>query len=100
MVGGYLTFSGVAKARWGRTSLAEALPVRILDIDDHVELSAGAGPMVVQELLVVAGLAAPPGSRGGRGTVSCSTSSSDQWPGRTPPSRPVVGDLASTADAR
>ena len=48
MVGGYLTFSGVdAKARWGRTSLAQALPVRILDIDDRVELPAGAQPSVV-----------------------------------------------------
>jgi len=53
MVGGYLTFSGVdAKARWGRTSLAQALPVRILDIDDRVELPAGAQPSVVAQHLV------------------------------------------------
>ena len=45
MVGGYLTFSGIdAKARWGRTPLAEALPVEILDRDDRVELPAGAAP--------------------------------------------------------
>lgn len=59
MVGGYLTFSGVdAKARWGRTSLAQALPVRILDIDDRVELPAGAEPTVLQQHPVVAGLEA------------------------------------------
>lgn len=57
MVGGYLTFSGVdAKARWGRTSLAQALPVRILDIDDRVELPAGAQPSVVAQHGIVAGL--------------------------------------------
>lgn len=59
MVGGYLTFSGVdAKARWGRTSLAQALPVRILDIDDRVELPAGAEPIVVRQHPVVSGLEA------------------------------------------
>ena len=59
MVGGYLTFSGVdAKARWGRTSLAQALPVRILDIDDRVELPAGARPSVTGEHPIVVGLEA------------------------------------------
>lgn len=58
MVGGYLTFSGVdAKARWGRTSLAQALPVRILDIDDRVELPAGAQPSVTGPHPIVDGLA-------------------------------------------
>jgi uncharacterized membrane protein len=58
MVGGYLTFSGIdAKARWGRTPLAEALPVQVLDRDDRVELPAGVEPVVVREHAVVAGLA-------------------------------------------
>lgn len=57
MVGGYLTFSGIdAKARWGRTPLAAALPVEVLDRDDRVELPAGAQPTVVGEHEVVAGL--------------------------------------------
>ncbi|MFI7706159.1 glutamine amidotransferase [Nonomuraea sp. NPDC049480] len=48
MVGGYLSFSGIdAKARWGRSPLAAALPVTILDRDDRVELPAGAEPKVV-----------------------------------------------------
>jgi uncharacterized membrane protein len=59
MVGGYMTFSGVdAKARWGRTSLSAALPVRILDRDDRVELPAGAAPVTVAEHPITAGLAA------------------------------------------
>ena len=57
MVGGYLTFSGIdAKARWGRTSLAAALPVEVLDRDDRVELSAGSEPTVVGAHPIVAGL--------------------------------------------
>jgi uncharacterized membrane protein len=58
MVGGYMTFSGVdAKARWGRTPLAEALPVTVLDRDDRVELAAGAAPQTVAEHPITAGLA-------------------------------------------
>ncbi|TQS40187.1 glutamine amidotransferase [Cryptosporangium phraense] len=46
-IGGYLSFSGIdAKARWGRTPLAAALPVEVLDRDDRVELPAGAVPEV------------------------------------------------------
>ncbi len=57
MVGGYMTFSGIdAKARWGRTALAEALPVEVLDRDDRVELSAGATPTVDASHPVVDGL--------------------------------------------
>lgn len=57
MVGGYLTFSGIdAKARWGRTPLAEALPVTVLDRDDRVEIAAGATPTVLGEHAVTAGL--------------------------------------------
>ncbi|MFF7391230.1 glutamine amidotransferase [Streptomyces scabiei] len=57
MIGGYLTFSGIdARARWGRTPLAAALPVAMLDRDDRVELPAGAVPEVVGGHPVVAGL--------------------------------------------
>jgi uncharacterized membrane protein len=48
MIGGYLTFSGIdARARWGRSPLAAALPVEILDRDDRVELPGGARPSVL-----------------------------------------------------
>ena len=58
MVGGYLTFSGIdAKARWGRSPLAEALPVEVLDRDDRVELPAGSTPNVVAQHDIVASLA-------------------------------------------
>ncbi|MFF0159773.1 glutamine amidotransferase [Streptomyces sp. NPDC005263] len=57
MVGGYLTFTGIdAKARWGRTPLAAALPVSLHDRDDRVELPAGAAPHVVARHAVVDGL--------------------------------------------
>jgi uncharacterized membrane protein len=57
MVGGYLTFSGIdAKARWGRTPLAPALAVTVLDRDDRVELSAGAAPITVGSHAITAGL--------------------------------------------
>lgn len=50
MVGGYLTFSGIEpKARWGRTPLAQALPVVVLDRDDRVEMPGGEGPAVVAD---------------------------------------------------
>jgi len=54
MVGGYLTFSGIdAKARWGRSPLAVALPVEILDRDDRVELPAGRAPSVTSRHEIV-----------------------------------------------
>lgn len=57
MVGGYLSFSGIdAKARWGLSSLAAALPVTILDRDDRVELPQGAEPKVVGDHAVVSEL--------------------------------------------
>ncbi|MBZ3901193.1 glutamine amidotransferase [Streptomyces griseiscabiei] len=57
MIGGYLTFSGIdARARWGRTPLAAALPVTLLDRDDRVELPSGAVPEAVGRHPVVAGL--------------------------------------------
>ncbi|MDO9397810.1 MAG: glutamine amidotransferase [Herbiconiux sp.] len=56
MVGGYMTFSGIdAKARWGRSPLAEALPVGVLDRDDRVELPAGAAPQLVDAHPITAG---------------------------------------------
>ncbi|MCS5732288.1 glutamine amidotransferase [Herbiconiux daphne] len=57
MVGGYMTFSGVdAKARWGRTPLAAALPVTVLDRDDRVELPAGAAAETRAPHPITAGL--------------------------------------------
>ncbi|MGD8193130.1 glutamine amidotransferase [Herbiconiux sp. P18] len=57
MAGGYLTFSGIdAKARWGRTALASALPVGVLDRDDRVELPAGAVPRVLAPHPITDGL--------------------------------------------
>lgn len=57
MVGGYMSFSGIdAKARWGRTSLADALPVRMLDRDDRVELPSGVEPCVSAPHPIVAAL--------------------------------------------
>lgn len=45
MIGGYLTFTGIdAKGRWGRSPLAAALPVTLLDRDDRVELPSGTEP--------------------------------------------------------
>ncbi|RFA18983.1 glutamine amidotransferase [Subtercola boreus] len=57
MIGGYLTFSGIdAKARWGRTPLAEALAVTVLDRDDRVELPAGATPRTTTAHPITEGL--------------------------------------------
>ncbi|GAA3776173.1 glutamine amidotransferase [Streptomyces phyllanthi] len=57
MVGGYLTFSGIdARARWGQSPLAVALPVSMADRDDRVELPAGAEPEVVRDHGIVRGL--------------------------------------------
>ena len=45
MVGGYMSFAGKGgQARYGRTRLAEALPVEIADGDDRVETPDGAVP--------------------------------------------------------
>ncbi|WP_440708979.1 glutamine amidotransferase [Herbiconiux sp. YIM B11900] len=57
MVGGYLSFSGIdAKARWGRSPLAEVLPVTMLDRDDRIELQSGPGATVTGEHPITAGL--------------------------------------------
>lgn len=57
MIGGYLTFTGIdAKGRWGRTPLAEALPVTLLDRDDRVELPGGARPAVAHDHTITAGI--------------------------------------------
>jgi uncharacterized membrane protein len=57
MVGGYMTFSGIdGKARWGRTPLAEALPVTVLDRDDRVELTSGMVPRVTTAHPITRGL--------------------------------------------
>ena len=47
MIGGYMSFSGVdAKARYGKTALAKALPVELLEIDDRCEIPSGVIPIV------------------------------------------------------
>lgn len=49
MVGGYMSFSGIdGKARFGSSPLAPVLPVRMLDIDDRVEVPQGVTPEVVE----------------------------------------------------
>lgn len=45
MVGGYMSFSGIgAKARYGMTALADALPVTVLSSDDRMEQPQGVAP--------------------------------------------------------
>ncbi len=57
MVGGYMSFTGIdAKARFGASPLATALPVTMMDSDDRVERPAGVEPRVVAEHIVVQGL--------------------------------------------
>lgn len=47
MIGGYLSFTGYrGMARYGRTALASALPVSMLDHDDRVECPEGIHPGV------------------------------------------------------
>ena len=52
-----MTFSGVdAKARWGRSELADVLPVAVLDRDDRVELPTGPSAQAVGSHPITAGL--------------------------------------------
>jgi uncharacterized membrane protein len=45
MVGGYMSFAGKGgQARYGKTALADVLPVEIADSDDRVETPTGATP--------------------------------------------------------
>lgn len=45
MIGGYMSFSGFGgRARYGRTALADVLPVELLDGDDRIEAPAGVTP--------------------------------------------------------
>lgn len=47
-IGGYMSFTGIdARARWGRSPLADVIPVEMLDVDDRVELPEGVTPQVV-----------------------------------------------------
>ena len=49
MVGGYMAFSGVdAKAKYGRTALAQVLPVACLETDDLMEHPEGVTPQLAQ----------------------------------------------------
>ncbi len=57
MIGGYMSFSGIdAKARYGRTAVADILPVRCLNFDDRAEHPEGVYPEKKQEHEVLAGL--------------------------------------------
>lgn len=48
MIGGWMSFSGYeGRAGFGRTALAEALPVTLLDGDDRVERPDGVTPVVL-----------------------------------------------------
>ena len=48
MVGGYLSFTGIdAKARYGMTSIADVLPVKMLDTDDRIECPQGLTPSII-----------------------------------------------------
>lgn len=59
MVGGYMAFSGVdAKAKYGRTALAQVLPVTCLETDDLMEHPEGVTPRVVQTHPALHGLPA------------------------------------------
>ncbi|GAB3151762.1 glutamine amidotransferase [Microbacterium neimengense] len=56
-IGGYLSFSGIdAKARWGRSAIADILPVRVLSRDDRVEVPQSIAPVVSGDHPVTAGL--------------------------------------------
>lgn len=51
MVGGYMSFSGIdAKAGYGRSPLAEILPVDVLTVDDRCEHPEGIVPDVLVEV--------------------------------------------------
>lgn len=57
MVGGYLSFQGIeAKANYKNTTIAEILPVTMLEGDDRVETPQGVVPEVVGPHAVVDGL--------------------------------------------
>jgi len=50
MIGGYMSFSGIeAKARYGKTAIAEALPVDMLNEDDRCEVPQGVVPAVTDK---------------------------------------------------
>ncbi len=61
MVGGYLTFQGIeAKARYAGTPVEDALPIKMLTVDDRVEAPEGVDPVVDDpNHPIVAGLPAP-----------------------------------------
>lgn len=47
MIGGYLSFQGIdGRARWHKTAVETALPVRCLSSDDRVEIPEGTTPIV------------------------------------------------------
>ena len=49
MIGGCLSFQGIdGRARWHRTPVEDALPVRCLPNDDRIEVPEGFRPVIVQ----------------------------------------------------
>ena len=62
MIGGYLSFQGIdGKARWGRTPVEDALPVRCLPHDDRIEVPEGFTPDIAgrRDHPILAGLDDP-----------------------------------------
>jgi len=57
MIGGYLTFTGIdAKARYNQTEIADILPIKMLDVDDRVEVCQGIEPVKVKEHAIFDGI--------------------------------------------
>lgn len=57
MAGGYLSFQGIdGRARWRRTAVEDALPVRCLPWDDRVEMPEGCVAEVAADHPVLSGL--------------------------------------------
>jgi len=57
MIGGYLSFTGIdAKALWGRSSLVDVIPVKMLSTDDRVERPSGVSAHLVATHPVTTGI--------------------------------------------
>lgn len=50
MMGGYMTFQGIdGKGKYARTSIAEILPVELMDSDDRLETPQGVSPEIIRK---------------------------------------------------
>lgn len=57
MIGGYMSFTGIdAKARYGQTEIKDILPIKMLDIDDRVEMPQGIHPVIEKEHSIFDGI--------------------------------------------